>query len=127
LYKSEVFETFPLLAGPCCQSATGQCFPAPRRVSVLIFSRNTASDQDEGNSKTGRLTPLSAKQSHLLRGLSGIAKITMHIVGNLRAPCAEQITSELGLNAPSVESDGDRVKPFRLNWNTCHRCRHRLI
>jgi hypothetical protein len=26
-----------------------------------------ASDQDKGNSKTGRLTPLSTKESHLIR------------------------------------------------------------
>jgi len=47
-------------------------------VPALIFSRNTASDQDEENSKQENLTLLSAKQSHFIRDSK--ANITMLIV-----------------------------------------------
>jgi hypothetical protein len=53
-------------------------------VPALIFSRNTASDQDEENSKQENLTLLSAKQSHFFRDSK--ANITMLIVGNPSVP-----------------------------------------
>jgi hypothetical protein len=52
---------FPLSAGRCFRSTTRLRFPAPRRVPALIFSRNTASDQDEENSKKENLTPFFGK------------------------------------------------------------------
>ena len=79
LHKSPVSGAFPLSAGRCFRSTTRLRFPAPRRIPALIFSRNTASDQDEENSKQENLTLLSAKQSHFIRDSK--ANITMLIVG----------------------------------------------
>ena len=75
LHKSPVLGAFPLSVVRCFRSTTRFRFPAPRRVSALIFSCNNASDQDEENSKKENLTPFSAKQSHFFRDSK--ANITM--------------------------------------------------